>query len=246
MEPDSYSSYQNTAGALRKKIILLVILIVVALIGLVILQTHRTTTMRIGNRAYTFRSSQPLGSVELMASGIADSNGLTISLNGTPLAIGKFVSSGSLSKSLPSGSFDLKATKPGFKPFSVQFTVASPRATIVSVSLQPTIDTTIDSWDQVQAKGDPAQWETPTQFITNPNPIITITNVVYFYNKTWALITTYDGTQYGYEIARYDFQRNTWVGTAATTQFFSNTDVYNTPLQFQKYLENNNYSYIGQ
>lgn len=249
MGPESYNQYSNLRGTdngFRRKLIALIALAVIMLIGIIVFQTQRTTTIKVGNKTYSYKGSPTLGTMKLVASGIADGTGLTISLNSSPFTAKSFISSGSFSKSLPAGSYTIQATEPGFKSFSTQFTINWDRSTIIEVSLPPNTDTTITSWSQVQSKGDPAQWDTPAQYITNPNPTITITNVVYFYNKTWALITTYDGSQYGYEMAKYDPQKSVWIGVAETTQFFSNDNVYSMPSEVQTYLENNNYSYIGQ
>ena len=248
MNPESYGYYAQppAPNANRRKIILLLILAVaVVLIVTVLALLNKPPSSKGANssNAPVSGTSYQSGTMEVTINNLPDQNGLVVSLNQKPLTNVSPDSTGAFSEELSGGTYTLQVNKPGYKAFSAQFSITPSQTTLINVNPQPIADTTITNWSQVHAS-DPVQFDdAPTGSGTSPSPAVSIVNVQYFYNKTWAFLTVNDGSAYGYEVAQYNFQTNSWVGIAGTSQYFSNYYVNEMPSLVQGYLQANNHTY---
>lgn len=127
--------------------------------------------------------------------------------------------------SLAPGDYTLKVTASGYTPFSTHFTVHKGDTLTVNVTLKPKSDPTIKSIGQIVFPPS-----TPSN--------MSVVNTVYFYNKTWAIVTikTPDGNE-GVIVAQYSASNSVWNVVLGPGTLFLQSDVQSLPSDVAKNME---------
>jgi len=240
MGPSKNTSDKSASNKLQK-LFIIIIAVVILVAGIAALYWNfATKTIQVGDKTYRVKMSEKEGTLEVEFSNLSDYSGLAASVNNQTMTP---TTTGVTYEQLPPGDFSLSVTKPGYTKLTIQFSIVSTETTLVNANLQPSENTAITSWGQLNVTGDPILYDTPSQFLHNKPITISLVSVQYFYNKTWAIVTFNDGSENGYEVVQFNFSSNKWQGIAGTSQFFSPNDVNKMPTKVQSYLVGNNHTY---
>jgi hypothetical protein len=170
-----------------------------------------------------FTHSNKSGTLQLSLN-LPDYQNLSVKLNNQKLAVDQLQSQDSLTK----GSYTLNISKPNYKNFSEQFTIASGQTVLINVNLVRSINTAVNSWSQIKSANILA-------------PGATITQTVYFYQQTWAFLTIQLYGQQAFVVTKYDDSSSQWVAVLGPGTFFTSANVSSLPSDVVNYMNNNNY-----
>jgi hypothetical protein len=171
--------------------------------------------------------SRQHGSVVVKISMITDSNtqSLKLSFNNKSYPVSSLNSTYQLHR----GSYVLDITKPGFKAFSTTFNLSTGNNLIINAALQ--------------LSSAPTTLSLSNLTIPLGSAGVSITNVVYFYSNTWAIVyMSQDQNSAGIAVAQYDAANQSWSVAIGPGTYFPSSSVQNLPTQVQEYLYSNNFA----
>lgn len=129
---------------------------------------------------------------------------------------------------LKKGEYTIRVSQDGYKPFGTTFSVTSGQSVSINIQLDLDSDPTITSPTQIKGLGSD----------------ITISDVHYFYNKTWAVMSVSTAnTDPAILAARYSPAQHSWSIVLGPGTLFSVDDTAALPSQVASYL---NTSAVGE
>lgn len=131
--------------------------------------------------------------------------------------------------SLTPGSYDVAVNNPGYNSFSTHFTVAARQNIIINIYMNLATTPSITSVQQLPLSSSLAA-------------TMSITNVIYFYNQTWAVVTIQDNNgNTGVIVVTYRAASATWAATLGPGTTFNAISIQALPSDVQQDLISNNY-----
>ena len=194
---------------MRKQTLLIIVLVLLA--------------AALGSGLFARHALNMKGTVKLVLN-VTDSHGLAVKFNGqTSKETGT-------TYHIKPGDYTIVVSKPGFKDFSMQFSLNKSQPVTINVRLPLSSDSTIT---------DVAQLAIPN---IAGIPDIQIGGVQYFYDKTWAVVTLQSSvTDTAQVVVQYDAPSAAWHTTLGPGTLFDPFDVQKLPPQVAGYLNANNF-----
>jgi hypothetical protein len=194
------------------KLRLIVVLVIVLVLALVGLSlTNRHKAAKAQTQAVTIHVN------------IADTTGLATKLDGHDTQM----DSTDTVLHLKAGHHSLELDKLGYYQFTTDFTVVQGQPVTINAIMRRSVDSTINSASQIEGLAEAA-------------PNSKLTNIVYFYDKTWAVVTVNSNGNSGTLVVYFDDSAQNWKIILGPGTLFSNTSMGGLPNDVVTYMQNNN------
>jgi hypothetical protein len=207
----------------RRIIFIILAVVLVAVVGL-------SLFARSSNSGSPLNPGGKKGTVRVMFN-LPDTSQLNVTLNDKPLKITGVDQTVTLSAT----KYSFKATRPGYNAFTTSFTLKDGAHLTLNVTMQ-----------RDQSKQDTLT--TPEQIPSIDTTVanMSVTDVQYFYQKTWAFVTLQQDGNTAYAVVKYNPQSADWDVFSGPGTSFSSSSVQGAPSDVFNYMQQNEFLYEDQ
>jgi hypothetical protein len=162
---------------------------------------------------------------------LADTSQLNVTLNNKPLKITDV----DQTVTLDAAKYSFKATRPGYNAFTTTFTLQRSAHITLNITMQR-------DKSQQSALTTPSQIPSINTTVAN----MSVTDVQYFYQKTWAFVTLQQDGNTAYAVVKYNPQTTDWDVFSGPGTIFSSSDMQDAPSDVFNYMQQNDFLYQEQ
>ncbi|HUB93089.1 MAG TPA: hypothetical protein VMB52_01155 [Verrucomicrobiae bacterium] len=169
--------------------------------------------------------AQPSKGTVQITYGIPSTTGLTVKFNNHSMSPKSMYS-------LSPNKYTLSITGTGYKPFATTFFLSKNQTILINAALQLTTIPNITSTQQLTVYGESV-------------PQLTITDVTYFYQQTWAVLMTENTVAQYIIVAQYLPSSQSWNIVLGPGSSFTQSSLSKVPPLVSSYMTTNNYVDLG-